>query len=536
MTKTARLKSLFCLTSLFFPLKDCKHGLVYIKSLNRRRIVPFTFLLFLLLFNACRKDPNPPAPDKPNPEFDGYWNVTENVTIAFNSSFHSSSSFVGKTVSVNDSVFATVQKRNKSLYPWSGFMADSIFLRRAFGDTLYNDLQGKMGRCSHNFDTLDFTYLYGLGAVVYEVTQHWVKNPLLTEDSFYRPPPQYDHPFFNDSVASILIGAYASLYNVGDTGTLIWKTHIDGATASPPVPLYENGNVFVSGKVALKAVDYATGNEKWHKPMDNQNGFRAYLSLDDNKLYAVKYSLNAYDIANGNLISSDSSGNYGTTGPYIQEHNAFFGDATHAVCSFNCVTRTVNWKYNYLNIIQHSSFVTALPVVVNDVAYFVSEDGTVFALNAGTGAFKWKAYVGPVINSNPVVKNGILYIGSDDFNMYALDAANGNLLWKFQTDFKVESTVFVDNGSVYFGSEDQKVYSLNALTGQKNWEYLTYNVIFNASPVVVNNVVYIGSGRNLYAIDCTNGKRIWICEVGDESTSPCVITKSKRAVSAFTER
>ena len=89
--------------------------------------------------------------------------------------------------------------------------------------------------------------------------------------------------------------------------------------------------------------------------------------------------------------------------------------------------------------------------------YVGSYDGKFYALDANTGAMRWRFATGgerrfeakglhgmqpknqtiadpfDVYLSSPVVAEGAVFFGSGDGNVYALDAATGDLNWKFQT-------------------------------------------------------------------------------------------------------
>ena len=125
----------------------------------------------------------------------------------------------------------------------------------------------------------------------------------------------------------------------------------------------------------------------------------------------------------------------------------------------NVANLVVDWQYPTGGAIWSS------PVVANGVVYVGSEDKTVYALNAGTGALIWKYTTGGIIHSSPTVANGVVYIGSFDKNVYALNAATGTLLWMFLTGQPIESSPAVVNGVVYIGSDDGNVYALSALPG-----------------------------------------------------------------------
>jgi len=105
-----------------------------------------------------------------------------------------------------------------------------------------------------------------------------------------------------------------------------------------------------------------------------------------------------------------------------------------------------------------------------------SRIGKFYALNAQTGALKWKfategerrfepkglhglqpknqtiADPFDVFLSSPVVANGAVYFGSVDGNLYALDSATGDLRWKFKTGDVVHASPALADGVLFFGS------------------------------------------------------------------------------------
>ncbi len=62
-----------------------------------------------------------------------------------------------------------------------------------------------------------------------------------------------------------------------------------------------------------------------------------------------------------------------------------------------------------------------------------------------------------------MVSNGVVYVSATetDHNVYALDAATGALRWRYQTGGVYLAPV-VANGVAYVGSVDGFLYALNA--------------------------------------------------------------------------
>ena len=103
-------------------------------------------------------------------------------------------------------------------------------------------------------------------------------------------------------------------------------------------------------------------------------------------------------------------------------------------------------RANAVNIINHWSFktggaITASAIVAGGTAYIGSWDGYEYALDALTGAVKWKTFLGTMtgrtdcnapgvgITSSAAIQGGLVYLGSDTY-WYALDANTGAILWK----------------------------------------------------------------------------------------------------------
>ncbi len=136
-----------------------------------------------------------------------------------------------------------------------------------------------------------------------------------------------------------------------------------------------------------------------------------------------------------------------------------------------------------------------------------SGDTLLSPANAGRLALKWAFSTGGPIAASPTVVGGIVYVGSWDGYEYALDAVSGALKWKTflgQTTAPcypqlagVSSAADVENGVVYVGGGDSYWYALDAASGAILWKVFVgdntkgwYNW---ASPLIYNGYAYIGT-------------------------------------------
>jgi outer membrane protein assembly factor BamB len=185
--------------------------------------------------------------------------------------------------------------------------------------------------------------------------------------------------------------------------------------------------------------------------------------------------------------------------------------------------------------------VISSPLVVGDVVYVGSTDGSLYALNRADGSQRWKFDSKGPIASSPAFHAGMVYVLSSDGLLYAVEAETGKSRWTFATKgerrftapgihgalprtermpdpFDVfTSSPTVANGVVYIGSGDQNVYALDAGTGAVRWTFATGDVV-HASPAVANGTVFIGSwDRNLYALNADNGRERWKYTTGNDT-------------------
>ncbi len=159
------------------------------------------------------------------------------------------------------------------------------------------------------------------------------------------------------------------------------------------------------------------------------------------------------------------------------------------------------------------------PVVWNGAAYFGSGDGNVYALDAKTGAVKWKFHTGDVVHASPAISGGTLFIGSWDSYFYAIDATSGKEKWRFKTgedpgihnQVGIQSSAAVAGGTVYFGCRDSNLYALDAATGKKRWSFSTKGSWVISSPAVLNGKVYFATSDSalFYALDAASGRQVF---------------------------
>jgi eukaryotic-like serine/threonine-protein kinase len=202
------------------------------------------------------------------------------------------------------------------------------------------------------------------------------------------------------------------------------------------------------------------------------------------------------------------------------------------------------WTYTIASGVVETS-----PAVYSGVVDFGSTAGTLYAVNAATGALECSfsttapILASPVVASAPDGSGPVVYDGTVPGNgaasgaewaIYGPGNKHGGCTqdWEF-TGFQVSpggswsppayGTDAAGVPLLVFGSkdDDDSVYALNASTGALVWRYQTTTAEFHdvGSPPVISppgrngfadGVVYVvGKDKSVYAIDLTTGALIW---------------------------
>ena len=202
--------------------------------------------------------------------------------------------------------------------------------------------------------------------------------------------------------------------------------------------------------------------------------------------------------------------------PTISENVIYFGSDDGNLYAVDMVTKLLRWKFTTGGLVRSH------PAIWNGIVYFSSDDGFLYGLDADSGSEQWRADIGSTDmpsrgnlisqwdyqQSSPVVADGIVYVGSAAKAVYAIDAATGSQIWKFDTVTWVRDTPAVAGGKVFIGDRLANLYALDAATGAEKWRVQGCDI---PSPLVVDGNVYCGSRSttDLRAWDAGTGELLW---------------------------
>lgn len=202
--------------------------------------------------------------------------------------------------------------------------------------------------------------------------------------------------------------------------------------------------------------------------------------------------------------------------PTISENVIYFGSDDGCLYAVNLQTEQLLWKFST------GGFVRSRPAIADETVYFTSDDGYLYALRSDSGTELWRADIGAgnmpdrenltgtwdYQQSSPVVLDATVYVGSGASAIFAIDAATGARIWKFDTVGPVRGTPAVAGNTVFAGDKLAFLHALDINSGAEKWRAQGCDI---PSPLVVDGIVYCGSRAttDLRAWDAGTGELLW---------------------------
>lgn len=235
--------------------------------------------------------------------------------------------------------------------------------------------------------------------------------------------------------------------------------------------------------------------------------------------------MNALDSRDGKLLWAFAAGRpiFGAA--------AAAGDALYFVCDngylfkLERATGKEVWRYDLgdgrvARVLPHPQVFEwdwqgATPVVADGVVYVGAGDGGFHAVDAATGAARWRFATGGRIRNGAAIDGARVVLGSADRFVYALERATGRELWRFDTGAEIDSAPVVFEGKVLVGNRGYGLHALAAATGELVWKTFFWGSWVESTPAVADGTIYVGASdlRRVSAIDPADGRVLWRSDV-----------------------
>ena len=320
-------------------------------------------------------------------------------------------------------------------------------------------------------------------------------------------------------------------------GGIAWRVKTGGAIRSSP-SIFGRLVVFGSGDGFVYAVDAAAGRVKWKRDVGAAVTGRAAVTERLTYVTDIRGSVIALTTTDGTPAWRVSTGkpmpfpwghestDYYTSSPTVSNGMVVVGGSDGHVYAVDARTGARRWRTPTRGRVRSS------PAIANGVVYVGSFDGSVYALDLGTGKLRWRfdtkgatldskpfGYDRRSVQASPVVADGVVYVGGRDGRSYAIDAATGTLEWAVdhdETSWVIGSPALGDSLLYEPSSDARFVHALARRNGREVWRRPSPNTVW-ASPVLADGVLYGADGNydgtgvgRLFALDAQSGVERWV--------------------------
>jgi len=144
------------------------------------------------------------------------------------------------------------------------------------------------------------------------------------------------------------------------------------------------------------------------------------------------------------------------------------------------------------------------------------------------------------VEGGPAVVDGVVYLPDAYSALHALDAATGAVRWRYtprgpdnaQAGFS--TTPLVHEGTIFIGDSLGVFHAVNASDGSKRWSVDTQspiNAAANMSPDRPDRLVFGNDAAEVHCLATADGKKLWEQKIGDRVNAALSINGGRAYVS-----
>jgi outer membrane protein assembly factor BamB len=310
--------------------------------------------------------------------------------------------------------------------------------------------------------------------------------------------------------------ARSGVADAGPTGEPVelWQVEANGGECKPP-PVIAAGVVYAACAGGLIALDAAAGTERWRF----EGPILDAVSVAGDLVYVNDWDpdgppdvrtnvLRAVDAATGqerwHVTVSEG------TDPVVDDGLAVVTTSDGFLVGLDAATGAERWRYQV-----STEGRAGAPALADGIAYAGIAGGGMVAVDAATGTLLWLGDTGGDQPGTSVVAEGLAYAGGvgpdgEGGHLYAFDATTGELRWTFDDPLY---TPAVRDGVGYSGGPVGIVTAFNTADGTERWHTQLDGAVHNTA--IAGNVVYADSdnadetGATIYALDAQTGEQLW---------------------------
>ncbi len=167
------------------------------------------------------------------------------------------------------------------------------------------------------------------------------------------------------------------------------------------------------------------------------------------------------------------------------------------------------WRY------VAGSPITAPPALVGQRVYLTAEDGSVVALERGTGNVLWRYDSGLPAAVTPAVTDDLVFVVFRAGIVSALDAETGAPVWSRRLQVASLPSPTVADGRLFVAESDKnRLIALDAATGEPLWDYRLDDWVIAPPAIIDGKVIATANDARVHVLDEATGKLRMIYDAG----------------------
>ncbi len=259
---------------------------------------------------------------------------------------------------------------------------------------------------------------------------------------------------------SVFVGsAGGTLWHIDKDGELIWSMESEWGRQEAGIAFQVDETIIYGTQAGYIVKVDPDGNELWHYDAGGTHIHGGPAVGPDGRIYFANDSMNITALdQDGNEIWVTSVNAKMNAVPVLGPGGIYIGDNSG---NFYCLDYdgSINWEVNL-----GEEFWNVPSLSAQHKIYIGGDDGTLFCLNAFTGATEWTydLHGSCSLGSSVVDSLGRVYIGDTAGFFYCIDST-GNLVWEFEGSdgFRCKSPAIDDDGTVIVGNDADIVYAFH---------------------------------------------------------------------------
>ncbi len=163
---------------------------------------------------------------------------------------------------------------------------------------------------------------------------------------------------------------------------------------------------------------------------------------------------------------------------------------------------------------------TSPPVLTADTLIFESLDGSLVALNAKTGDYRWTTPAASIFGT-PSAGAGSIFVGNATGDVFCMNPTDGHVIWQRRVSGAVRQAPTRNNDRLIVTAENGDVYTLQTGDGQVLWSHHLVEDL--GVPTAGAGSVFVAAGASLFALNWNTGALNWTYEApGTITTQPVI--------------